>query len=92
MKRKELIEAISESTSIPKYNVTQVITSMQELITEELKGGGSVMFTGFCTFDTSKRKARKGRNPSTGEEIDIAASTVVNIKAGATLKKEVKNA
>ncbi len=89
MNKAELIEAISKDTSLSKKDVDAVIKSFTSIVTSTLSNKESVQLIGFGTFETSEREARTGRNPATGEEIQIAASTVVKFKAGAALKEEV---
>ena len=89
MNKAELIEAISKDTSLSKKDVDAVIKSFTSIVTSTLSNKESVQLIGFGTFETSDREARTGRNPATGEEIQIAASTVVKFKAGAALKEKV---
>ena len=89
MNKAELIEAISKDTSLSKKDVDAVIKSFTSIVTSTLSNKESVQLIGFGTFETSEREARTGRNPATGEEIQIAASTVVKFKAGAALKEKV---
>ena len=89
MNKAELIEAISKDTSLSKKDVDAVIKSFTSIVTSTLSNKESVQLIGFGTFETSEREARTGRNPATGEEIQIAASTVVKFKAGAALKDKV---
>ena len=89
MNKAELIEAISKDTSLPKKDVDAVIKSFISTVTSTLSHKESVQLIGFGTFETSEREARTGRNPATGESIEIAASTVVKFKAGSGLKEKV---
>jgi DNA-binding protein HU-beta len=89
MNKAELIEAISKDTSLPKKDVDTVIKSFTSIVTSTLSNKESVQLIGFGTFETSEREARTGRNPATGESIEIAASTVVKFKAGSGLKEKV---
>ena len=89
MNKAELIEAISKDTSLSKKDVDAVIKSFTSIVTSTLSNKESVQLIGFGTFETSEREARTGRNPATGEEIQIAASTVVKFKAGSGLKEMV---
>ncbi len=90
MNKTEYIDAISQTTGLPKAQVLKVINASAEVITKSLKKGESVQITGFGTYEVSKRAARTGRNPATGKEIKIPASKAPRFKAGAVLKKEVK--
>ena len=89
MNKAELIDAISTDTSLPKKDVDAVIKSFTSIVTSALSNKEIVQLTGFGTFETSEREARTGRNPATGEEIQIAASTSVKFKVGSTLKAKV---
>ena len=89
MNKAELIEAISKDTSLSKKDVDAVIKSFTSIVSETLQKKESVQLIGFGTFETSEREARTGRNPATGESIEIAASTVVKFKAGSGLKEKV---
>jgi DNA-binding protein HU-beta len=89
MNKTELIEAISAETNLSKKDVDAVIKSFTNVVSNTLQKKESVQLIGFGTFETAEREARTGRNPSTGEEIQIAASTVVKFKVGAGLKAKV---
>lgn len=89
MNRAELIEEVAKVTSTKK-EADEAISAMLAAIKKALKKGESVTLVGFGTFSVSKRKARKGRNPQTGEVIKIAAKKVPVFKAGKGLKDAVK--
>lgn len=89
MNRAELIEEVAKVTSTKK-EADESISAMLAAIKKALKKGESVTLVGFGTFSVSKRKARKGRNPQTGEVIKIAAKKVPVFKAGKGLKDSVK--
>lgn len=89
MNKAELVEAIATGTGLTKTKSAEVVESFVESITGALKKGDKVTLVGFGTFSTSKRKARKGRNPKTGAEINIAGKTVAKFKAGSELSKSV---
>ena len=89
MNRAELIEEVAKVTSTKK-EADESISAMLAAIKKALKKGESVTLVGFGTFSISKRKARKGRNPQTGEVIKIAAKKVPVFKAGKGLKDAVK--
>ncbi len=89
MNRAELIEEVAKVTSTKK-EADESISAMLAAIKKALKKGESVTLVGFGTFSVSKRKARKGRNPQTGEGIKIAAKKVPVFKAGKGLKDAVK--
>ncbi len=87
MNKALLVEQVAKNTSLAKTNVESVLNSSLELIRKAVKKGDSVTLVGFGTFTRSKRKARLGRNPQTGKEIRIPATTVPKFKPG----KEFKN-
>ena len=89
MNKAELISAIATKTEVSKKSAEASLNAITEIITAELKKKGKVQLVGFGTFETRKRAARKGRNPQSGEEIKIAASTVPVFKAGKALKDTV---
>jgi DNA-binding protein HU-beta len=85
MNKAELIAKLSDDTGITKTQANAALDSFIEAVTKTLKGGGKVTLVGFGTFTVSKRKARKGRNPQTGAEINIKARKVARFKAGKEL-------
>lgn len=89
MNKAELVAKISEDTGITKVQANAVLDSFTDAVTKTLKGGGKVTLVGFGTFLVSKRKARKGRNPKTGEEIKISAKKVARFKAGKELAEKI---
>ena len=89
MNKAELISAISTKTGASKKSAELSLNAITDIISDELKKKGKVQLVGFGTFETRKRAARKGRNPQTGAEIKIAASTVPVFKAGKSLKDKV---
>ncbi|MEF3691492.1 MAG: HU family DNA-binding protein [Candidatus Moraniibacteriota bacterium] len=90
MNKAELVDAVATKTDLSKKEVTAVIETMLDKITEEMRKGNKVTITGFGIFKTSKRAARQGRNPQTGATIKIPASTVPKFSAGKGLKEAVK--
>lgn len=89
MNKSELIEAIAASADIPKAAATRALDAMIDAVTETLKNGDSVALVGFGTFSVKERAARTGRNPQTGDPINIAAAKVPGFKAGKALKDAV---
>ncbi|MBR0659854.1 HU family DNA-binding protein [Roseomonas oryzicola] len=87
--KQDLITAVAEAADLPKAKAGDVVDAVFEAIQKSLKKKQEVRLVGFGTFSTSKRKAGKGRNPRTGEEIKIPASTTVRFKAGKGLKDAV---
>ncbi|MCO7245301.1 MULTISPECIES: nucleoid-associated protein HU-beta [Halomonadaceae] len=89
MNKSELIEAIAASADIPKAAATRALDAMVESVTDSLKNGDSVSLVGFGTFAIKERAARTGRNPQTGQPIQISAAKVPSFKAGKALKDAV---
>ncbi len=85
MNKAELIAKLSDDTGINKTQANAALDSFIEAVTKTLKGGGKVTLVGFGTFSVSKRAARNGRNPQTGEVIKIKARKVAKFKAGKEL-------
>jgi len=85
----DLIAAVAESTGLPKAKAAEVVEAVFSSIEDALKKEHEVRLVGFGTFVTTKRKATTGRNPRSGEEIKIPASTSVRFKAGKGLKDAV---
>lgn len=85
----ELIEAVAEKNEMTKAAATRAVDSVLGTITETLVTGDQVTLVGFGTFQVRDRAARVGRNPRTGEAIDIKASKVPSFKAGKALKDAV---
>jgi DNA-binding protein HU-beta len=92
MKKGELIAEFAKRTEMSGAAAGVAVNTIIEIITERLKKGDTVGITGFGTFSVTKRAARKGRNPATGEVIKIAASKSPRFSAGATLKASVNPA
>jgi len=90
MTKDELIEKVASGAGLSKADAARVINATIESITSALKKGQSVTLVGFGTFRISKRKARKGRNPRTGETITIKAAKVPKFTAGKSLKDAVR--
>ena len=86
MNKGDLIDAIAASTGLSKADAGRAIDATTSAVAGELAGGGSVALVGFGTFSVSHRAARMGRNPATGEAIQIRASNVPKFKAGKALK------
>lgn len=86
MNKAELIDVVADRADISKAAATSAVDAMIDGVTQALKKGGSVTLVGFGTFSVSKRNARTGRNPRTGETINIPASRSAKFKAGKALK------
>jgi DNA-binding protein HU-beta len=90
MTKAELIEAMAKDAGITKAAASAALDSFVDGVTKALKKkDGKVTLVGFGTFQKTRRKARKGRNPQTGETIKIKASNVVKFKPGKKLKDAV---
>ncbi|SFH73729.1 HU family DNA-binding protein [Pisciglobus halotolerans] len=86
----QLIENVAEKTGLTKKDATTAVDAVFESIQESLSNGEKVQIIGFGNFEVRDRAARKGRNPQTGDEIEIAASKVPAFKPGKALKDAVK--
>ena len=86
----ELVEKVAQKTDLTKKEVTATVEAVFQSIQDYLAEGEKVQIIGFGTFEVRDRAARKGRNPQTGEEIEIAATKVPGFKAGKALKDAVK--
>ena len=86
MNKGELIDAVAAAAGLSRADATKAVDGTLDAITSALAGGGSVSLVGFGTFSVKSRAARMGRNPRTGEAIQIAASKVPGFKAGKALK------
>ncbi|MCL2703775.1 MAG: HU family DNA-binding protein [Defluviitaleaceae bacterium] len=91
MNKAELISAIVEKTGLTKKETEKTLKAFEEVVSEELVKGGKVQLVGFGTFDVSDRVARTGRNPQTGEPMNIEASKAPRFKAGKVLKDAVNS-
>ena len=89
MTKAELMEQMAKDANISKAAAGKALNSFISNVTKTLKKGGKVTLVGFGTFSVAKRKARKGRNPQTGETIKIKAKKVPKFSPGATLKKSI---
>ena len=89
MNKAELIDAVAEGADISKAAATRAVDTFIEQVTQTLKKGDQVTLVGFGTFAVKDRAARTGRNPRTGETINIPASKNPTFKAGKALKDAV---
>lgn len=87
--RTELVSAIAERANLTKVQADAALAAFQEVLVESLGKGEAVKVTGLLSVERVERAARTGRNPRTGEEIEIPAGFGVKISAGSTLKKAV---
>jgi DNA-binding protein HU-beta len=88
--KQEFVDQVANRSGLSKADAAKAVDAFLDSIEAELKGGGSVNFTGFGKFSTSNRAARMGVNPRTGEKVHIAAATVPKFSAGSKLKATVK--
>ena len=89
MNKAELIEAVAAGADLSKADAGRAVDAVVDAVTKSLKKGQQVSIVGFGTFGVKHRAARTGRNPRTGDAIQIAASNVPGFKAGKALKDAV---
>ena len=89
MNKTELVAAIAERTELTKKDADSALKAFIDVVGEELSKGEKIQLVGFGTFETTKRAARKGKNPQTGKAIKIASCTAPKFKAGKGLKDAV---
>lgn len=89
MTKAELVSTIADKTKTTKAAAEKAVNAFLETITDTLKAGDKITFTGFGTFETANRAARKGKNPQTGAPLDIPAARTAKFKPGKTLKDAV---
>jgi DNA-binding protein HU-beta len=87
MTKRELSNKIAEATGLNQSEAKKSLDATLAAIEDSLKNGEKVSFVGFGSFSVSDRKARKGRNPQTGKEIDIPATKTVKFAPGRNLKQ-----
>ena len=86
MNKTELVAAMAKETNLSKKDAEAALKAFIDVVSEELKKGEKVQLVGFGTFEVSERAAREGRNPQTGETMEIKASKTPKFKAGKALK------
>ncbi|HVT62957.1 MAG TPA: HU family DNA-binding protein [Legionellaceae bacterium] len=89
MNKSELVEAIANGAGVTKVTASKIVEVFTNTITNALSKGEQVVLPGFGSFSTSVRSARTGRNPQTGQTIQIKASRIAKFKAGKKLKDAV---
>ncbi|WP_281181372.1 HU family DNA-binding protein [Geodermatophilus telluris] len=87
----ELVSAIAKRADVPSSTVDAVLNGLQEELVEAITRGEKVAVSGLLTVERTQRSARTGRNPQTGESIDIPAANTVKVSAGSNLKKAASN-
>jgi DNA-binding protein HU-beta len=88
--KQDFVDAVADRAGMSKRDAGEAVDAMLDTITDTLRRGDSVTFTGFGKFSTSARAARMGVNPRTGERVQIQATTVPKFTAGSALKSAVK--
>ena len=89
MNKSELIDAVATRSGVTKSEADRTISAFFDVLTETVKSGDKVAWPGFGSFSTSQSSARTGRNPQTGEAVDIAASTRMKFTPSTALKGEL---
>ena len=90
MTKGEFVDQVASESGLSKGDATKAVDTFLDVVTETLKRGGEINFTGFGKFSVADRGARQGVNPQTGERIQIAATRVPRFSAGSALKNAVK--
>ena len=90
MTKSDFVDKVAAEAGLSKKDAGSAVDAVISTIESSLKSGEEVSFTGFGKFHVAKRGAREGRNPRTGETMQIAASNVPRFTAGSGLKKAVK--
>ena len=91
MTKQDFVQKVAQKAGLTNRDAAKAVDAFLESVTDALKSGDSVNFTGFGKFSTSQRAARMGVNPRTGEKVQIAAATVPKFSAGSQLKTAVKS-
>ena len=91
MNKTELVAAIAEQAELSKKDSEKALMAFIDVVADELKKGEKIQLVGFGTFEVIERAAREGRNPLTGETMQIKASKAPKFKAGKALKDAVNN-
>ena len=89
MNKTELIAAVAEKAELSKKDAEKAVKAFTDVVSEELVNGGKIQLVCFGTFEVSERAAREGRNPKSGEVMNIPASKTPKFKAGKALKDMV---
>jgi DNA-binding protein HU-beta len=88
--KQDFVDAVADRAGMSKRDASTAVDAVLDCLTDALKQGDSVTFTGFGKFSTSARAERMGVNPRTGERVQIAATTVPKFTAGSALKSAVR--
>ncbi|MBW4579479.1 MAG: HU family DNA-binding protein [Tildeniella nuda ZEHNDER 1965/U140] len=89
MNKGELVDAVADKASMTKKQADAVLTAALDAIVEAVSGGDKVTLVGFGSFESRERKAREGRNPKTGDKMDIPATKVPAFSAGKLFREKV---
>ncbi len=89
--KSEFVDQVASKSGLSKRDAGKAVDAFLESVTETLKNGDSVSFTGFGKFSPQQRGERQGVNPRTGEKVTIAAATVPKFQAGSALKNALKS-
>ncbi len=87
--KEKIIANLYAADNLPKEKCVQIFESMFQIIKDELQNGRAVMISGFGRWSVKKKKSRIGRNPQTGEPMEISARKVVNFKSSLKLKRQI---
>ena len=90
MNKKEIVATMAKKTGLTMKDCETALSSFMQSVEDALKSGDKVLLTGFGTFKVRERAARVGKNPRTGEPVNVAASRTPDFKAGKTLKDALK--
>ena len=89
MKKDEFVEAVAEATNLSKADAERALSAVVDTITRTVASGDKIQIPGLGTFEPRERSAREGRNPQTGETIQIAATTAPGFKPASAFKQAV---
>ena len=89
MNKSELVSSMAEKSGLTKKDAEKALKAFEETLTEALINGSKIQMVGFMSFEVSERAAREGRNPQTGEPMQIPASKTVKFKVGKALKDAI---
>lgn len=92
MNRKELVKGVAERSGLTQDQVDSVLNGLADVVTDSVKSGDKVVVPGFVSFERVERAARAGRNPQTGEAMQIPAQHAVKVSAGKALRVAVRKA
>ncbi len=90
MTKSEFVDRVAQKSGLSKRDATKAVDAFLDSITEALKQGEAVSFTGFGKFSAQHRAARQGVNPRTGQRVEIGAATVPKFSAGSALKSALR--